>query len=469
MVRFQELSDWLQWQQQLHPKSIDLGLQRVSRVAKNLGLLKPATSISQAFSGPLNADATVITVAGTNGKGSCLKTIEQCLITQQLTVGVYTSPHLHHYCERICINGAPVSEPAACKAFAEIDKARGDISLSYFEFGTLAALWLFVQHRVDFILLEVGLGGRLDAVNIVDADIMAVTSIGIDHQAWLGSDRNLISREKLGIARSSRPLFIAETQLTPALKRASNLYPVKQINRDFYFSKITQDSWQYSEINYKLTLPVPNLPPTSVAAGLAILSHLDLLPEDDTLSAVVSALALPGRFQQVSVEQKTVIFDVAHNVAAAQLLAERLSADGFRSSADVSCLSADGSCLSADGSFLSADGSFLSADGSNGVVRAVVAMLDDKEHTKIIDTLSHCIQIWYLGDLSNVPRALPAKQLMEFFYQADLADKPAVYIENTVENAFNAALSESNEHDRIVVFGSFFTVAAIQSHLENER
>ena len=431
----QTLADWLQWQQQFHPKTIDLGLKRIVGVARAMDLLKPATSISHPLSGPLNSDATVITVAGTNGKGSCLKTLEQCLMAQQKTVGVYTSPHLHHYCERICINGQPVSEVQVCQAFTAIENARGDISLSYFEFGTLAALWLFVQHQVDFVLLEVGLGGRLDAVNIVDADVMAITAIDIDHQQWLGNDRNSISQEKLGIARPSRPLIIAEKQLTPALEDAPNLYPVKQIDRDFYFDKSNQGNWQYREADWQITLPVPPLSPTSVAAGLAIVSHLKQLPDDDLLFRVIENLTLPGRFQTVTAQGKSVIFDVAHNTAAAQLLAERLLSQTRNSQT------------------------------FSGVTLAVVAMLDDKQHQQILDALSPCVHAWYLGDLQNTPRALPAEKLAGLLKQEEQTERSSVFQANTIESAFASALSAAGEHDRIIVFGSFFTVAAIQAHL----
>jgi len=218
MPRFSLLSDWLAWLETLHPQAIDLGLSRIHQVANKLNLLRAPSFISHEHSAALAVEAgRVFTVAGTNGKGSCVATIEQTLIAQHYKVGSYTSPHLHHYCERIRIDGKPADDSLVCDAFAAIDEARGNISLTYFEFGTLAALWIFVQQQIPYVVLEVGLGGRLDAVNIVDADIAIVTSIAVDHEEWLGSDREVIAVEKLGVTRKDRPTVIAEQDLTKSL------------------------------------------------------------------------------------------------------------------------------------------------------------------------------------------------------------------------------------------------------------
>ena len=296
MARFTQLQDWLSWLEQLHPKAIDLGLQRVYSVASNLNLLKPSTSISHEFSGAFNSDdinacPTVVTIAGTNGKGSCVSVLEQALVNQKSSskacVGSYTSPHLHHFCERIRIDQQPVSEALVCDAFADIDRARGDISLTYFEFGTLAALWIFARKNIPYILLEVGLGGKLDAVNIVDADIAVVTSIDIDHEDWLGSDRNIISQEKLGVARTGRPLIIAEANMTPALKLAAEKAECLLIDRDFSLNAVENkpDQWhlKYGEFSLQAgeqavagggKLAHDNMAGLLAAEGVAACSHM---------------------------------------------------------------------------------------------------------------------------------------------------------------------------------------------------
>ena len=193
-MRFNALDDWLNWQMSLHPKTIELGLDRVSQVADQLNLLHPKH--------------LVLTVAGTNGKGSSVAMLESMLLEAGHKVGAYTSPHIHHYHERIRVAGAHAPDEWIIEAFDHIDQARGEISLSYFEFGTLAGLWIFEQQRVDIALLEVGLGGRLDAVNILDADLALITAIGIDHTEWLGEGRDRISLEKAGIARRGQWLVI---------------------------------------------------------------------------------------------------------------------------------------------------------------------------------------------------------------------------------------------------------------------
>jgi len=195
-LRFNCVEKWLEWQESLHFTAIELGLERCRRVANNMGLLKPAYN--------------VISVAGTNGKGSSIILLDQVLRNAEYKVGRYTSPHLLRYSERICINGEEVTDTELCESFDRIDHARGDISLTYFEFGTLAALDLFRQHNVELAILEVGLGGRLDAVNVLDADIALISSIDLDHQQWLGDNRESIGREKAGIFRNKAPAVCSD-------------------------------------------------------------------------------------------------------------------------------------------------------------------------------------------------------------------------------------------------------------------
>jgi dihydrofolate synthase/folylpolyglutamate synthase len=467
MSRFTDLNDWLFWLEKLHPKAIDLGLQRVYTVACALDLLGPASPVSHEFSGAFKSQdtrstPTVITVAGTNGKGSCVSVLEQSLTYSSTNssntnstvqagaanfIGSYTSPHLHHFCERIRINMQPVSEALVCAAFAAIDAARGELSLTYFEFGTLAALWIFAQKNIPVIVLEVGLGGRLDAVNIVDADIAVVTSIDIDHEEWLGSDRNIISQEKLGVARAGRPLIIAETNLTPALILAANNDNSLLIDRDFFIrlhgdtqtvvteqagnpkepdNSIQTNHWQFQCKDLACVLPLPSLPLPSVAAAFVVLYLLKIMPTQKHLTTLMQRLTLKGRFQKTIVANNCVIYDVAHNPAAAIYLAKRLLQEP--------------AC-------------------NRGKTLAVMAVMSDKDHDAILKPLLGVIDHWYIGDLTNLPRAARAQDLSVL-----LRRHRCLYdIELTIENAFHKASSVAGEHDRIVVFGSFYTVAAIQS------
>jgi dihydrofolate synthase/folylpolyglutamate synthase len=422
MSRFTHLSDWLSWQEQVHPKEIDLGLERIYQVALDLDIISPASDISHQYSGSLKGEHTVITVAGTNGKGSCIATLEKCLLAQNKQVGCYTSPHLHHYCERIRINGKPVSEEMVCDAFSAIDSARGSISLTYFEFGTLAALWIFIQEKVPYVLLEVGLGGRLDAVNIIDTNIAVVTSIDLDHQDWLGDSRELISQEKLGIARNSRPLIIAEANLTPSLELAAKNYPASLIERDYSLKELDSHSWQLTLEGKSINLPLPSLSLPSVAAALVALNHLGIFPEN--LDRVMADISLPGRYQKTLINGITVVFDVAHNPAAANLLAEKLKIDPVE-----------------------------------GKTVALLSIMADKDLEGVVFPLTSQVSHWYLGTLNENNRAVDKEALALILEKQGLS----YTCEDSVESSFQAALADSEQHDRIVVFGSFFTVAAIQS------
>ncbi|MGH1486079.1 MAG: bifunctional tetrahydrofolate synthase/dihydrofolate synthase [Cellvibrionaceae bacterium] len=422
MARFYNLNDWLTWQEGLHSAEIDMGLERVYQVALNLNLINPPSVISHNYSGELCGKQTVVTVAGTNGKGSCISTLQQSLISQEYQVGSYTSPHLHHYCERICVNGLPVSERSVCDAFEAIDQARGNISLTYFEFGTLAALWIFVQAKLDYVLLEVGLGGRLDAVNIVDTDIAIITSIDIDHQDWLGDNRDVISAEKLGIARASRPLIIAETALTPNLHLAIKTYSAHVVDQNYSYEVIDSNSWCLNIGDQQLRLAMPSLALSSVAAALYVLTLLEKIPKD--LNGLMSKLNMSGRFECASANNIPVIYDVAHNPAAALLLSKRLHNSPIE-----------------------------------GKTMAVVAMMRDKDVEAIFTCLADDIEHWYISGLIQTARAATVDELIPVLERHNQAFTAS----DTIESAFQTALTVAEPHDRIVVFGSFFTVAAVQS------
>lgn len=419
-MRYTELSDWLKWQETLHSAEIDLGLERVREVAARMQLLKP--------------QAKVVSVAGTNGKGSCVATLEALCLQRGLKVGGFTSPHLLRYNERIKINGQPVSDQLICDSFERIDQARGEISLTYFEFGTLAAIDIFTQQQVDVMVLEVGLGGRLDAVNIMDADVAVVTSIALDHQDWLGTDLGQIGYEKAGIYRPYRWAICADETAPATVADYAHSIQAYWVAMGMSLNVAVEDgqwSWQgvteEGDLLQHSELPLPQLPLPSVAAALQAFVLLGYeLPED--LPALVAGLQLSGRAQKIDRNDRHFLLDVAHNPAAAVMLAQRLQAEP---------------CA--------------------GKTLCVVAMMKDKDRAGVFDALAPRVSAWYVADLPGNPRAATAGML-----QADLqALQCPVQAFSTVAEALAQAEAAAAGEDRIVVMGSFFTVAAALSELQS--
>ena len=295
------LATWLSYLEHLHSKTIDLGLARVSEVAGQMDIVKPAPF--------------VFTVAGTNGKGTTCRTLETILMAAGYKVGVYSSPHLVRYTERVRIQGAELPEAAHTASFAEIEAARGDISLTYFEYGTLSALWLFKQAQLDVVILEVGLGGRLDATNIVDADVAVVTSIALDHTDWLGPDRESIGREKAGIFRAGKPAVVGEPDMPLTIAEvASEKGALLQRRGVDWRYEVEGETWSFRDTAGALShLPLPQVPLPNAATAVAALRASGLAVDDAILRAGIRDAMLPGRFQIVS-ESPRVIFDVAHNL-----------------------------------------------------------------------------------------------------------------------------------------------------------
>lgn len=251
------LATWLSYLEHLHSKTIDLGLARVSEVAGQMDIVKPAPF--------------VFTVAGTNGKGTTCRTLETILMAAGYKVGVYSSPHLVRYTERVRIQGAELPEAAHTASFAEIEAARGDISLTYFEYGTLSALWLFKQAQLDVVILEVGLGGRLDATNIVDADVAVVTSIALDHTDWLGPDRESIGREKAGIFRAGKPAVVGEPDMPLTIAEvASEKGALLQRRGVDWRYEVEGETWSFRDTAGALShLPLPQVPLPNAATAVA--------------------------------------------------------------------------------------------------------------------------------------------------------------------------------------------------------
>jgi len=353
-------------------------------------------------------------------------------------VGAYTSPHLLNYNERVRIDGQPVSDQALCQAFADIEVARGAISLSYFEFGTLAALLIFSQAELDVALLEVGLGGRLDAVNIVDADVGVITSIALDHESWLGDNREQIALEKAGIARANRPLVCADRDmpatLLPYLKTLGARPTVLGSTGFCYRSDGDKLSLQCSDNSGELhtfcDLPLPQVPlPSALCAVQALLALGEAITKE-TVQAVFASTELPGRLQQLRWRNKNIILDVAHNPAAAQLLAQNL------------------------------------AEHRSGRIHALFSVMGDKDIAGIISPLRHLVDHWHIAALGQMPRAAKPVDIIHIL-QSSVPPGADCTAYDCVETAMWAAIQQMQPEDTLLGFGSFFTVADILATLDS--
>ena len=407
------LADWLVHLESLHPKSIALGLDRVNQVKAKLNLATPFT---------------IITVGGTNGKGSTCAMLERILSVAGYRTGLYTSPHLLRYNERVRIDCEQASDDLLCEAFTAVEGARDDIALTYFEFGTLAAIWLFARERIDVAILEVGLGGRLDAVNAFNADCAIVVSIGLDHTDYLGKTLASIAIEKAHIYRSNKPAIFADRDAPAALvEHASAIQADLQLfARDFGFE--TQDTqWQFWGRRGKHHgLPYPALRGRqqlhNASAALAALDEIKtLLPVAlQHIKRGLLEVELPGRFQ-VLPGQPTIILDVAHNPAAVTVLAQQLR-----------------------------------SMGRFARTHAVFGMLKDKDIGSVVAIMKDIVHTWHLGSI-EAPRGASAVDLLAHLTEQQCDCNANCY--ESVGAAYDAACREAKQNDRIIVFGSFFTVA----------
>lgn len=400
------LAQWLERLEQLHPTEIDLGLIRVKQVAERLGCLKPA---------PLT-----IVVGGTNGKGTTSAFLVAMLRAQGLKVGAYNSPHIHRYNERISINGTEASNADICQVFGRIEAQRQDISLTYFEFGTLAALCHFQQEQVDACVLEVGLGGRLDAVNIVDADISIVTSIGLDHQSYLGDTLELIAYEKCSIARKDKWLVCGQSNPpTTAKETVANLGgKFCQRDQDFFIEATDTGfdlRFKYESKEQRWSLPPAHIPHHNIASAIQALALVEQLPSQAEVVKVLTDLRVAGRLQSFQRGELTLTLDVAHNEQAAAYIGEKLKqVDGI-----------------------------------------VLGMLSDKEPAKVVKVLPTTSQ-WILLSL-DCPRGLNAEQLAEKTQLTALTTEFVCL--HSIEEVFKKLPTQGHW----LICGSFYTVdAALQ-------
>ncbi|MBH2020761.1 MAG: bifunctional tetrahydrofolate synthase/dihydrofolate synthase [Burkholderiales bacterium] len=419
------LADWLAHCERLHPKSIDMGLDRVRAVAERMGL---------------KFDCPVITVAGTNGKGSTCAMLEAILMESGYRTGVYTSPHLVHFEERCRVRGDIVIATDLVAHFASVERARGqngdEISLTYFEFTTLAILQLLADAKLDVVILEVGLGGRLDAVNILDADCAVITSIDLDHMELLGNDREAIGFEKAGIMRAGRPVIVSDPVPPQSiLEHAASLgADLWRFGQDFNFSgDKLQWSWaaakdkggrRYAGLAYPALRGVNQL--VNASGVLAALTALrERLPI--TAQAVrngLSMVELPGRFQIIP-GQPTLVLDVAHNPHSVAALTENLDAMGF-----YPC------------------------------THAIFGAMADKDVAPMLARIGPLIDKWYFTDLPT-PRAASGEALCAAWQAGNSRPDATANAYKTPEAALAAAVLAANPTDRIVVFGSFYTVGGI--------
>jgi dihydrofolate synthase/folylpolyglutamate synthase len=416
MTTKKTLDDWLRWQESLHLSAIDMGLERVARVRDAMNL-KPA--------------CPVIMVAGTNGKGSTCAMLSSMFHAAGFKVGAYTSPHILQYNERIAIDLKPASDARIIASFEAIDAARGDTTLTYFEFGTLAAVHSFVAEKVDVIILEVGLGGRLDAVNIFEPDVSIVVSVDLDHQAILGDNREDIGFEKAGIYRAGKPAICVDPGPPRRLldHAAAIGADLRLYGRDFGFTRMdNQWSFRHGE-HARHALPIPALrggyQMVNACGALAVLEAIkDKLPVG--IGAVKQGLVeveWPGRFQ-VLPGRPAVVLDVGHNPHAVKAMAAALKQLPY------------------------AENRY-----------AVFSMLADKDMAAVIELARGEFDHWLVAGL-DMPRGQSGAAIAAALAQAGIADVKAY---DTVADAWKAALSQAGDNDRIVVFGSFHTVAEVEA------
>ena len=421
------LATWLNYLESLHPSAIDMGLDRIRVVANRL---------------ELNSDSIKIIVGGTNGKGSTCAMLESIYLSAGYRVGLYTSPHLITFNERARINGEIVSDALFIEQFEAVEHARQDVSLTYFEFTTLAVLKLFAMSTLDVMILEVGLGGRLDAVNIIDADCSIITSVDIDHTDWLGNTRDLIGFEKAHIFRAGKPAICSDPAPPQSLLDYASTIGADLwlFGRDFNYSGDRQQ-WAFAgrqqrrnAMAYPALRGANQLLNASAAlAAIEALRNYLVVPQQAVRNGLINA-SLPGRFQ-ILPGQPTVILDVAHNPHAAAVLEKNLGNMGF-----------------------------------HPYTYAVFGMLADKDIEAVVQHLAGRIDQWFCAGLPG-PRGLSATALSSKI-EAAVAALPTPLTEplkistyDTVELAYQAASQRSNPDDRIVVFGSFLTVAGVLTAL----
>ena len=419
------LESWLRHLETLHPREMELGLKRVSTVGKALDLLDP--------------QVPVITVAGTNGKGSVVAVSEALLLAAGRRPGAFTSPHFLNFNERIRICGEDASDQEIIAAFESIEAARNGVSLTYFEFATLAALQIFREREVDVMILEVGLGGRLDASNMIDPTVAVITSIALDHQAWLGESLGAIAREKAGIIRPGRPLVLAQAEPPPELVRAAadtGATPVLCFGRDFTVTtEVSSRELQFVDhAGNAVVLPFPSvegLLPQNISAALQAVCLLGVGLDEAQLVRALQGLKLTGRLQRHHLGGLDYVLDVAHNPAAVEQLVETLQTQPFE-----------------------------------GKTLALFSAMADKDIATMLASVVPVVDAWFLAEQTDNPRAASASDIAGILRNMG---ESMISVSKNLRQAFRRAQGLMSGGDRLVVFGSFSTVAGVLPLLEKDR
>ena len=421
-----DLQTWLDYWSHVHVTGIDLGLERVIPVAEALGVMQP--------------NAKVLTVAGTNGKGSTTTTLAAILNAQGLNVGLYQSPHIYRFNERVKLAGQEVDDQTLINAFVQVDQARRacDLTLSFFEATTLAAFVIFKQKQCDVWVLEVGLGGRLDVVNVIDPDVAVITNIGLDHTDWLGDSIEKIAYEKAGIIRPNIPVIFAGQQDIPQAilnkveQCQAQLYAV---NHDYFYkssnfsnSDEAGQSWDFASSGTTLKLPLGRLALENVSAAVATILVSGLHVSQQAIARGIETAQLQGRFEVREINGKTVIFDAGHNPHGVEFLLKQLR-------------------------------KFLEYNKQYTEVVSIFSMLSDKDINSVVKLLKNTVLQWKIAPLT-VPRAASMEQL-----QAALQGETVEQF-NCVQAAFQSALADTKNNQLILVCGSFHTLEAVWEYLE---
>ena len=415
------LSDWLTWLETLSPKEIDLGLDRVQSVLERLSIEIPAN---------------VLLIAGTNGKGSSVAMIEALLRAAGYRVGAYTSPHIIHYNERIVVDGVPASDEQIIAAFERIAASRHDVPLTYFEYGTLAAMAVFSTQELDAWVLEVGMGGRLDATNVIDPTASLITNVALDHCDWLGFDVETIAIEKAGVMRHGVPTVFGSREVPIAVPRHAEAIgaDLLLLGRDFDFACGADRGWSFTGRDVKRpSLELPGLhgefQVQNAAAVLALIEVSGLTRALDAalLRQVLPDLALTGRWQSVRAAGTDWLLDVAHNPAAAKVLSESLA-----------------------------------ATRGVGKTWAITGLLDDKDVEGVAAELNPEVDYW-IAVTANSPRAIQADELARRI--ANRTGRPC-RVSDSLDEAIEYARRSASENDRILLTGSFYLVGPALLKLE---
>lgn len=414
------LNTWLDYWSHVHVTGIDLGLERVIPVAEKLGVTRP--------------QAKVLTVAGTNGKGSTTTTLAAILNAQGYRVGLYQSPHIYRFNERVKLAGIEVDDQTLVDAFVQVDQARrdSDLSLSFFEATTLAAFVIFKVKQCDVWVLEVGLGGRLDVVNVIDPDVAVITNIGLDHTDWLGDSIEKIAFEKAGIIRPNIPVIFGGSQELPQAiqnKVDESQAQLFAVNRDYFYQYSENgQSWMFASSGSTLKLPLGTLALENISTAVATILVSGLKVTQGAIAHGIQNAKLPGRFEIRHIQDKTVIFDAGHNPHGVEFLLNQLR-------------------------------KFLEYNKQYTEVISVFSMLADKDIKSVVDLLKDTVLTWKIAPLA-VPRAATIGQLDEAL------QGETVQHFNSVQLAFKSALNETKNNQLILVCGSFHTLEAVWEYLE---